>query len=238
MKLHALMHLPGILLLVFSVISCAGVAESAPSVGDTVTMGAYAGEPVTWRVLAEDGDKRLLISEYGLETKPYNNRTRNVTWAASTLRAWLNGKFLEESFSKEERMRIVRRKIHTPDPDRESSDAYGGEDSLDSVFLLSIDEAEMHFVSDTDRAAKPTNHALRNGAETFTAFDAGDLDDADDPEEYAEYTGNCFWWLRTPGSSQDRAAIVTGDGEVDVLGWPADTDCFCVRPVIWVNGEP
>ena len=123
-------------------------------VGNTVTMGSYAGEAVQWRVLAQDGEKRLLIAEYGLEAKPYNDSYTSVTWETCTLRKWLNSTFLTETFSAEEQKKIVQVTIQT-----ERSN-----DTADKIFLLSIDEAKKYFVSDDARKTKPTAHAKSSGA--------------------------------------------------------------------------
>jgi tetratricopeptide (TPR) repeat protein len=50
------------------------------------------------------------------------------------------------------------------------------------------------------------------------------------------YQGSvCWWWLRTPGVSSDRAAYVNPDGYVHACGLGVDSGSNCVRPALWVN---
>lgn len=43
---------------------------------------------------------------------------------------------------------------------------------------------------------------------------------------------NCWWWLRSPGGSQSRAASVDGDGLVNYDGDYVDEGDDCVRPAL------
>ncbi|MDR1927535.1 MAG: DUF6273 domain-containing protein [Oscillospiraceae bacterium] len=62
--------------------------------GDFVFWGSYRGEPILWRVLALEGDRPLLFSEYILcfkafsAAQPYTDASSD--WAGSALRQWLN----------------------------------------------------------------------------------------------------------------------------------------------------
>ena len=83
---------------------------------------------IPWRVLYRDTDKALVISKYALTKRRFDGSSNN--WDSSEIKRWLNGEFLQQAFSAEERQRIS-----------------GG------VFLLSKEEAETkYFKSDSDRA--------------------------------------------------------------------------------------
>ena len=99
-------------------------------------------------------------------------------------------------------------------------DADPGNATTDKVFLLSIDEAERYFPSDDARKCQPT---------AYTAYAVED-------EEYID-SGNCLWWLRSPGSYQNYAAGVYFDGSVGYVSGTVGNDDFCVRPALWVNLE-
>ena len=45
---------------------------------------------------------------------------------------------------------------------------------------------------------------------------------------------NCgsWWWLRSPGSTSDFAAVVSDSGQVDTGGCNVDYDAFGVRPTL------
>lgn len=72
-----------------------------------------------------------------------------TTWEKCELRKWLNDDFYESSFTAEEKERIARTPtINTNIP------FYGtnaGRDTVDKIFLLSIEEAENYFASDEER---------------------------------------------------------------------------------------
>jgi hypothetical protein len=117
-----------------------------PSVGDTVYFGdAY------WRVLEVQDGQALLISQDILEQRAYNDEDTAVSWETCTLRAYLNGEFLNSHFSTEEQGRIALTEVINNDNPEYGTD--GGADTQDKLFLLSIEEAEQYFSSDNDRIA-------------------------------------------------------------------------------------
>lgn len=193
-------------------------------VGDRIVLGSYAqdgqfceAKPIEWRVLAVEDGKALVISEYGLDCKPYHSSHADVTWACCDLRGWLNGEFLDDAFDPSERAMIAEMTVRNPDNPKYESP--GGSDTRDKVFLLSIDEAYCYFASDSERACRPTSYAFSNGVA---------INDS----------GACFWWLRSPGCSASWAAVVSninGNGTVNSLGCSVDFDYFAVRPAMWVN---
>ncbi|MBR5702019.1 MAG: hypothetical protein IKX47_06090, partial [Oscillospiraceae bacterium] len=73
--------------------------------GKYFTLGRYeqdnkrenGPEPIQWMVLARDGDRVLVISRYVLDCVRYDEEYRRVTWETCTLRAWLNGEFLNSA---------------------------------------------------------------------------------------------------------------------------------------------
>ena len=75
--------------------------------GDIITFGhfeqdgnkANGPEPIQWRILKMDGDRMLVISEYGLASKPVvgDYYGKEETWENSLLRSWLNVDFYNNS---------------------------------------------------------------------------------------------------------------------------------------------
>ena len=105
-----------------------------------VTMGEYKGKAIEWQVLDKQGSKRLLFVTDEIARKPYNDVFDISYWQTCTLRAWLNGEFLQEAFSDSERALIVETEVVNKDSELYRTDA--GNDTVDRVFLLSLDEAE------------------------------------------------------------------------------------------------
>ena len=118
--------------------------------GDTITFGAYQGKPLSWRVLDQEGNKRLLLAEEIVDHRPYNTTYENTYWQTSTLRRWLNQTFFQEAFSFRERTRIVNTRLKNPPNPRYLTS--GGGDTVDKLFLLGIDQLEAYLPADEDRA--------------------------------------------------------------------------------------
>ena len=106
-------------------------------VGETITFG-----DCKWRVLETDGNQALLIRNENLTTMPYNFTKGNVTWESSSIREWLNTDYLNYTFNKEEQKAISVSSLKNDDNPEYGTK--GGNDTKDSVFLLSIDEAKIY----------------------------------------------------------------------------------------------
>ena len=91
-----------------------------------------------------------------------------------------------------------------------------GNATQDQVFLLSITEVNKYFSSDSARQCKPTDYAVANGASEGSS-------------------GNCWWWLRSPGFHQIRAAGVGIGGGVGEDGIFVDDGDIAVRPALWID---
>lgn len=221
-----------------NMMAAAAAARNAKfTVGNYVTFGTYpqtkAGKdatPIEWLVLARDGDKALLISRYGLDAQPYNKDHTSVTWETCTLRTWLNGTFYNKAFSSAEQAAIL-----TTNVDNSKNQCYSGwstssgNNTQDKVFLLSYAEANKYFgvtydnSSNTKSRVAPTAYAIAQGAWTSSSNKTTD----------STYAG--WWWLRSPGTYQDYAAIVYFVGSLDFNY--VDSDSGSVRPALWVNLE-
>lgn len=200
----------------------AAARDARFAVGNYVEFGAYpqtsSGNDATaieWLVLARDGNNALLISRYGLDAQPYNVKYTDITWEKSTLRKWLNESFLNAAFSAEEQIAIQSTNVPADRNPEYYTDP--GNATTDKVFLLSIDEAKRYFSSNDARACQPTAYAVENGA-------------------YSD-SGNCWWWLRSPGRNQRDAALVIYFGSVKYLGDDVNSVYACARPALWVNLE-
>ena len=167
-------------------------------------------------VLDKQGNKVLVVSKYALDWKQYNTSQTEVTWETCTLRKWLNSDFIDAAFSADERAMIPAVTVSADKNPEYSTNP--GNATQDQIFLLSITEANKYFSSDDARECKPTDYAVANGA-------------------WESDSGNCWWWLRSPGNYQGIAAYVNGDGDVYEGGDYVDYDFYAVRPALWINLE-
>lgn len=202
-------------------------------IGSLVQFGSYeqdnntenGKELILWRVLAIKDGEALLLSEKILDSKPYHNEQRDISWEECTLRAWLNNEFYVTAFSPTEQAKIEISTI--VNEDNPSNGTEGGIDTSDKVFLLSYADAlnpAYGFNSDpntgdTARQTLGTKYSKSNGL--FV------------PKN--KYSGNSTWWLRTVGISKFTACSVFSDGTVDNDFCGVGESEFGVRPVIWVS---
>lgn len=199
-------------------------AENASNyeIGDIVTYGNYeqdgfysnGEETIEWIVIARDRDNHaLLLSRYCLDALPYNEDGGDVTWEDSSIRAWLNGEFLESAFGGDPNGFICTAECKTKDG-RSGTD--GGENTTDRIFLLAVDEVTQYFPKESSRRAPVTEYTKEQGAEY-------------------DKNGNGWWWLRTPGKTQDMAAGVHTAGGVNYDGRDVDRTDLCIRPALWLD---
>ena len=208
-------------------------------VGDHVYFGMYeqdndlsnGKEDIEWRVLSKENNRILVISEYALECKPYNEYDdynvaywdMNVTWEYSSLRRWLNKTFLDEAFTEDEQSKILE--TDNPDEKNPEYDTAPGNATTDKIYLLSISEAEKYFDSDEDRICKSTAYAItHNDYATNSEKDEGNV------------LSN--WWLRSVGYEQNYAANVNTKGAIYYFGsWRSSFagNYIYVRPAMWLD---
>ena len=169
-------------------------------------------EPIKWRVLQSENGEAFLLSDVILDKQLYNENDKYVTWEKSSLRAWLNKKFIKRAFIDEEREKINITEIVNQDNPVDGTE--GGNNTFDKIFLLSLSE-----VSEQQDGEK-----------------YGFLDDeirACGKSDFSK-TGS-WWWLRSPGSYSLDAAEVNDDGWVGRNGSRVDSSYGGVRPALHLN---
>ena len=188
---------------------------------ERVKLGEYPmGSPITWLVLEKNCKDLLLLSEYGLDAKPFNSFLESGVftneWHDCSLRSWLNDGFYTVAFSTDERAMVVE---GTYDTYKKTAN---GEEATtpvrDKVSLLNAKEARKYFKKERDLICKATSFAKEQGAEI-----------EDGPNQ-------CSWWLRSPAvemmGMKQWTASVRADGSCK--GWGSIAGDVCVRPVIRV----
>ena len=119
---------------------------SKAQVGDAVQFGGYQ-----WRVLAKEDGKALLITEYAIDARAYNEESAFVTWENCTLRHYLNGEFYNSFDGNQKKAIAETDNANDTNPDYSTP---GGNETTGKVFCLSFEEASKYFSSDGDRSAK------------------------------------------------------------------------------------
>lgn len=120
--------------------------ESALTVGNDVSFGRYhrnssiSKDPVTWTIIARDGNRALLFSSYTLGVQPFHDTEQPITWADCSLRRWLNGALFQALFTPEEQELIALTEV-----------SIGDNHTEDYLFLLSVAEVHQYLPDASDR---------------------------------------------------------------------------------------
>ena len=197
------------------IIICCAVSFSAPKqsnlvIGTTIEFGSMSNEagaePIEWLVIGERDGMSLLLSKNCLAAMPYDSKAdASQNWESSTLRAYLNGEFLESSFSAEERERIYTAEL---------SNAFNAENSdtvtEDKIFILSDSEIQ-EFIPE------------EKAGDWLKAGMAGQEDSAN------------WWWLRAPGFIDTYASLVKTNGAMYSRGESVINELGGVRPALWIK---
>ncbi|MED9782204.1 MAG: S-layer homology domain-containing protein [Peptococcaceae bacterium] len=207
----------------------------------------YYIEPVKWRVLSNANGQLFLLSDQNLDVFQYHTDDESVTWEKSTMRFWLNGygasentggdsgtdytndNFINTAFSSGEQGAIAQTYVYNatqsdgssnPNPSYGTS---GGENTTDKIFLLSIEEANnsSYFPNGNDsRISTNTAYVAGGGKIGGNVYGVGEDD---------------YWWLRSPGTSDNFAASVPNRGSVSSYGAYVDDARHAVRPAFHLD---
>ncbi len=170
-------------------------------------------EPIKWNILKRNGDEVLLISDNVLDNVSYHHQDYTTTpWENSDVRSWLNNSFKNRAFTiNQSNNGIATKSISTLNQN----------DTIDSLFLLSYDEANSYFSSDNSRKSKATEYAKNisnNGGKLSTNNGYGD------------------YWLRTKGFSVSNSAqFVSANGDLFGSGAHVNNRTIGIRPVLYAK---
>lgn len=243
-------------------------------------------EQIQWRVInydVNDSNYYLILSELILEYAPFDNgiadRTVDVgesiseetvaTWEKSSIRRWLNNDFYNNAFSQDEKLHIDGSTLHTSGWEEYASeypDEYGGSinyggtiggnDTVDNVFLLSVEELTAAYGVGKNLMGKfiipqaisnASDHAINSGLNSYSirnilGDEMGNYTEVFN-ERYAPYMeqrviDNGYisgWYLRSGGCWNDgtTAMLIRADGSF--CPDYEKKDCGGIRPAMWIK---
>ena len=208
------------------------IADSLKSaeVGQLVSFGRYeqdgkpetTNEEVLWLVIEKNGSELKLMSLYCLDIIPFMKNSDPVRWENSYAREFLNGEFFNRAFSAAEQAMIKTVAVkNTPNPVYGTG---GGADTLDKVYIFSLDEAMEYYNLPAEENfydgvyAQATIHTIMNGA-------------------WLEIPGsnNCWWWLRSTGGNDQNATEIGSRGYLSFNGNTGETELRAIRPIIHIE---
>lgn len=193
-------------------------------IGEHIFFGSYLGkyndklhtfvqQKIEWIVIEKNDTSCLLISKDCIDCISYHNTWEDITWETCTLRIWCNRIFYQNAFSDSERAQIET--VETINMHNPTYGTEAGNHTQDRVFALSIEETNRYLKHKKMRRAKITDYARHNGA----------LDN----------DGYGWWWLRSPGSLYDYAAIVQPDGTIIESGYDVNDENYSIRPAVRIK---
>ncbi len=185
---------------------------------ETITIGQYNISDLAWRVLDEDDEKMLVISEKVLEfiEMKRDNYCEECRWKNTFLRSLINrADMVEEMMVDEELAHII------PDEDG------------DIFFLLTREQLEKYLPTAEDRRA--TELVNKNGYGIYEDF----LEEFDPGNgvifrHYESKEGYLPYWTSTLycNEGEGYAEIVYGDGEFEE---ELCSQICGIRPAMWVK---
>lgn len=193
--------------------------------GNIVKFGKYeqdgdtsnGDEALEWIVLKYEDGKALLTTRYCIDCKQYKNDYGAVTWESSEIRTWLNSRFIEKTFSNDERGKIIDTEVApTPNPKFKTK---AGNITADKVFLLSTDEFDEYLEGGEYAIGYTTQYARDRGVQS------------------GPISGTSVCWLRTPGESLVYVSTVSYVGELNLMGVYSYSSSCGIRPAMWVKAN-
>ena len=211
-------------------------------VGDVIIFGGFE-----FVVLDVQEREALILSKNIILYNHYHSRREDATWRESTIRDFLNNRFLLENFIQSEINRIVWsnfEKNEIENLDNLWFGTSGGEDGYDLVFLLCIQQVLRYF-GDSGFVEAGINPAARNavwpqfGAYLWGVHDqfSGSIhDDVLNRRMATDRQGDTGrWWLRNPGFYPTDAVFVDADGSLNINGTAVWFQDIGIRPAMWIR---
>lgn len=198
-------------------------------IGSSLSFGGYH-----WRVLDIQNNTALIITEDIIEHRAYHDAYKDITWADCALRNYLNGEFYNK-FTATDRSRIIP--VLNKNLDNQWYGSKGGADTMDSVFLLSVEEVVCKYFGDS---SSKLHNPGKNQRYWF------ERKDKNNSKRIARLEANkgriWWWWLRSPGRVNVKAVYIHGDGNIGIQGNNilkgniSDGRCTGgVRPALWLR---
>lgn len=118
--------------------------------------------PIEWIVLNETDEYLFVVSKQVVVSEMFDETTAN--WKDCSIRKWLNNEFLRKAFNEYERPSILEKKIVTSNDMEYVFDGFSYfqkyVETLDKVFLLSVDEVEQYFKTQESRVVERSQYAI------------------------------------------------------------------------------
>ena len=192
-------------------------------------------EPIKWNLLKTLDNKALIISDLVLDSQDYyynpiprssatdyqgsstTSTTNANNYMYSHIRSWLNQTFYDTAFSTLEKQIIEITTVDNSATENVAGSNYSaGDNTNDYMFLLSFEETNSYYTTESTMTAQGSDYAKTQGL----YVDAS--------------SGNSYYWLRTPNYYNTATAYnvhyASGIGVSSVY-----ISSYGVRAACWIN---
>ncbi len=189
-------------------------------VGDRVEFGSYpfddkrTWKKIGWEILDIKNDKALLWAEFCVDAYPYHRVRKRCDWRDCSLRDWLRDRFTVDAFQNDERLALCEGDVLSSKNPKCGQN--GGPATRDRVFILGNEDFEQYGITEARLKTFASPYAKNQGVFCSAESDA-------------------FYWVRTPGSSEETQMFIGKAGHKDESGSYIDLKSRGIRPAIWVD---
>ncbi len=184
--------------------------------------GCHNGEKMQWQILGRDEKGILVINRFAIDSKPFHNKQKGITWESCALRAWLNSDFYENAFTPFEKSFI--KLSHLENPRLKFLNLPNDNPTDDRIFLLSTKEAEKFNFLSAQASYTPAAAAIYQKKKKIPA-------------------GNTcpICWFRTIYNSDEACTNSEGGGGIPIYDMGTfmhpNITYFGVRPAFYLDVE-
>ena len=199
--------------------------------GDTIFFGDYeqdgntgnGKEMIEWIVLEKQEGSILVISKFALDAQKFNSSSDEVYWENCSLRSWLNGRFPDNAFAREDPSSVLQTTLTNLKYPEGSEDIDIDElmmeeyETRDRLFLLDSSQIEEYFPKEESRICIASDYAIENGVA-------------------ANADNSCSWWLRNANELRNNTNLIIkgSDGSIDESMYEIIN---AVRPAMWLKAD-
>ena len=201
------------------------------NIGNIIDFGDYE-----WKIMDIQEDKILILTDKIIEQRDYHDKKEEITWEYSEIRSFLNNEFFER-FNTSDKKRILSTLNKNAGNPWYAS--FGGNDTVDKVFLLSLVEVVRSYFGDSSRLL---DNPKQNQRYWFERKDENNI------KRRAQFMDSSWWWwTRTLGKNNRVSTYIHGDGNIGIQGNGISKTTFNtlhyitksnkggVRPAVWLK---
>lgn len=196
--------------------------------------GTQSGKPISWFIVGDDGEHLVLMSEKVLDVKKFDDKEKVESYTKSSLCDYLNTDFVNETFSSEERKKLVfvndkdNCMVTLPSLDN-LLDLYGDMNYVKDGYYGS----ESYFEANKKIGAKPTQVAIDNDIDVFDNKVFAEILQTSVDDRYEFANGNVPYWVLNVDDETGYCLNVTSTGYIALN--EANTGYIGIRPIVRIK---